>query len=169
MSLKSKREIPMIYTFSLTALLFCCKSHKSSWTMTLPWPSHSPINPSNWSKMSTSIISVTILIIVAIPPSTPHSSCMCVNERHSNGWPYSVARFCSCEQGGLSVLTKGKPQGHATGPVEPLIWSPSHHIQSAFYLLVCIQRGTYPSSAPSPLQPPTPALHNETESGPATA
>lgn len=26
----------------------------------------------------------------------------------------------SCEEGGLSVLTKGKPQGRTTGPVEPL-------------------------------------------------
>lgn len=62
----------------------------------------------------------------------------------------------SCEEGGLSVLTKGKPQGHATGPVEPLKWSSGHHIQSAFYLLVCTQRGTYPNTPPSPLTHPSP-------------
>ena len=93
-------------------------------------------------------------------PITVSSSCMCVNKRQSNGWPYSVAHFWSCEQGGLSVLTKGNPQGHATGPVEPLEWSPSHHIQSAFYLLVCTQRGTYPSppalalTSPPSIPPP---------------
>lgn len=77
---------------------------------------------------------------------------MWVNER-LNGWPYSMAPYWGCEQGELSVLTKGKPQGHATGPVEPLEWSPSHRIQSAFYLLVCTQRGTYPSPPALSLSP----------------
>ena len=79
---------------------------------------------------------------------------MCVNERQSDGWPYSAAQFCSCEQGGLSVLTKGNPPGHATGPVEPLEWSPSRRIQSAFYLLGCTQRRTYPESPALSLAPP---------------
>lgn len=41
---------------------------------------------------------------------------------------------------GRAELTKANPQGHATGPMEPLEWSPSHHIQSAFYLL-CVHKG----------------------------
>lgn len=98
---------------------------------------------------------------------------VCVGERPSDGWPYSMARIWSCEEGGLSSANQRKPSGprDRTRGATEVIPRPPHTVRLSTSLcvhkeeLIRVPRPLPFTNPPHP--PPTPStLRNEPESGP---
>lgn len=115
--------------------------------MALPWPSYNLIKACNWRMMCTYtcplsqfLNSFSLLLVAAACGST-------------RGWMGGDTVQFGTSLGLWTRRAERANQSKASEPRDRTRGAtrviPSHHIQYAFYLLVCTQRGTYPS-APAP-------------------